>query len=206
MKLLMSSTMVSSILEPPPDRQGLLYKKSSRSTSYQPCWCELRGNLLFYRERSGDRGPVQLIILEGCTVELQESASEPYTFEISYPGGVPGSRSYKWAAENQETMEGGVRALSSAGIGYLRVLVADLEEQFQRLKRRQRPKLEGEPRFLTDSNQTSSTTVVEMESPIMDFARLHQEFGEDILRVRRMWQEERRRKQQPEDESLINFE
>lgn len=201
----MSSTMVSSVLEHTPDRQGLLYKKSSLSASYQSCWCELRGNLLFYRHRGGDRGPVQLIVLEGCTVELQESASEPYTFEISYPGGFPGSRSYKMAAENQETMEGWVRALSTAGIGYLRVLVAELEDQFQRLKREQQPKSEGEARHLTDLSQMPSKAAVETESPNMDFTRLHWEFGEDILRARHMWQKERRRKQQPEDESLIDF-
>ncbi|KAJ7314094.1 hypothetical protein JRQ81_006029 [Phrynocephalus forsythii] len=204
MKLHISSTMVSSGLEHPPDRQGLLYKKSSRSGSYHPCWCELRGNLLFYRDRSGDRGSVHLIILEGCTVELKESASEPYTFEISYPGGFPGNQSYKMAAENQETMEGWVRALSTAGIGYLRVLVAELEEQFQRVKGQQRPTLEGEQRYFADLNQTPKV-VVDMESPNMDFTQFHRELGEDISRVRRMWQEEKRRKQQPKDESLINF-
>uniref|UniRef100_A0A8C3H7T6 PH domain-containing protein n=1 Tax=Chrysemys picta bellii TaxID=8478 RepID=A0A8C3H7T6_CHRPI len=57
----------------PPDRQGRLYKKSERTSSYQRRWCELRGNLLFYWERQGDREPLGLILLEGCTVELQES-------------------------------------------------------------------------------------------------------------------------------------
>ncbi|XP_061445650.1 sesquipedalian-1-like [Rhineura floridana] len=200
MKLHISSALTSSHL----DRQGLLYKKSIRTASYQPCWCELRGNLLFYRERWGDRGPFRLIVLEGCTVELQESASEPHTFEISYPGGLPGARSYKMAAENQETMEGWVRALSTAGFGYLRALVTELEGQFQMLKNQQPPKSEGPLRHLTDFKFPTSKLVVEMGSFTVDFAQLHQEFGEDIVRLRQMWQE-RQGEQQPEDGALIDF-
>ncbi|XP_062994432.1 sesquipedalian-1-like [Elgaria multicarinata webbii] len=206
MKLHISSALVSSHLPYAADRQGLLYKKSNRNASYQPCWCELRGNLLFCRERSAERGPLRLIVLEGCTVELQESASEPHTFEISYPGGLLGSRSYKMAAENQETMEGWVRALSTAGCGYLRALVDELESQFQILKRQQPPKLEGDPRYLTANVKLpSSELVAEAGFPNMGFPQLHQEFGEDIVRVRHMWQEERRAKQQPEGENLIDF-
>uniref|UniRef100_A0A8C0G5Y3 PH domain-containing protein n=1 Tax=Chelonoidis abingdonii TaxID=106734 RepID=A0A8C0G5Y3_CHEAB len=87
MKLHETSVLGYSRMGAPPDRRGRLYKKSERSSSYQRRWCELRGNLLFYWERQGEREPLGLILLEGCTVELQESATEPFTFEISYSHG-----------------------------------------------------------------------------------------------------------------------
>ncbi|XP_060639032.1 sesquipedalian-1-like [Anolis sagrei] len=212
MKLRMSATIHSFPFGHVPERQGLLYKKSIRSASYHQCWCELWGNLLFCRERHGDRGPPQLIVLEGCTVELQESASEPYTFVISYPNGLPGSRSYKMAAVNQETMEGWVRAISAAGFGYLRALVDDLESQYRRLKSQQQPKLEGNPKRQMDLHLPPSVPKLEMVPHNMDFAQLHQEFGKDIVKVRDIWQEEKRREQHLEwvpealeGESLIDF-
>lgn len=203
MKLHISSAFASSHLEYPPDRQGLLYKKSSRTASYQPCWCELRGNLLFYRERYGDREPLRLIILEGCTVELQESASEPFTFEISYPYGLPGSRSYKMAADNQETMESWVRALSTAGFENLRALATELKGQFQELKSQQLPKVEG--RSASDFKTSPPRSAEEREFLKMDFAQLHKKFGEDIVRLRCLWMEARKEKKQPEGENLIDF-
>ncbi|XP_053119601.1 sesquipedalian-1-like [Hemicordylus capensis] len=211
MKLHISSTLTSSHLGNPPDRQGFLYKKSNRSASYQPYWCELRGNLLFYRERYGDRDS-RLIVLEGCTVELQESASEPYTFEISYPCGLPGSRAYKMAAENQATMEGWVRALSTARFAYLRALTSELEDQFQDLKSQQLPKLEGHVGCSTAAfKRPPPKLVAEMGSPTMDFTQLHQKFGEEIVRVRLLWQDEKAGKnqlegdKQPEEDNLINL-
>ncbi|XP_042327650.1 sesquipedalian-1-like isoform X2 [Sceloporus undulatus] len=211
MKLHVSTTILSP-LEHGPDRQGILYKKSIRSASYQPRWCELRGNLLFYWDRYGDHSPPQLIILEGCTVELQESASEPYTFEISYPNGLPGSRSYKMAAENQETMEGWVRALSTAGFGYLRALVAELESQFQMLKNQECSTLERHSKYQMDFHLRPSKLKLEKQSNNMDFTQLHQKFGENIMKARHIWQEERRKKQQLEHipkalegESLIDL-
>ena len=45
-------------------------------------WCKLRGNLLFYSERQGDREPLGVIILEGCTVELAEEETDVYAFKV----------------------------------------------------------------------------------------------------------------------------
>ncbi|XP_054850921.1 sesquipedalian-1-like isoform X2 [Eublepharis macularius] len=206
MKLHISSALVSSRLEHAPDRQGLLYKKSSRSSSYHPCWCQLWGNLLFYRARGGERDPPKLIILEGCTVELRESTSEPYAFEISYPCGLLGKQAYQMAAQNQETMEGWVRALSTAGFGYLRALVAELEGQFQMLKNQQPLKLEVDP--------VASKKIFKAPLPKMgaekgynekNFSLLHQEFGEDIVRLRHIWQEEMKGKKPPAEDNLIDL-
>ncbi|XP_063158558.1 sesquipedalian-1-like [Candoia aspera] len=202
-KLHMASSLTSSHLEQPPDRQGLLYKKSNRAASYQPCWCELRGNLLFCREQSGDRAHFQLIVLEGCTVELQESSSEPHTFKICYPNDLP-DQSYKMAAENQKTMEDWVRALSTAGFEYLRALVTELEGQFHRLKSQQYSKEEARHKA-TDLTLPSSTLAKQRRLTHMDFACLHYEFGEAVVRAKQQWQEGKR-KQVPESESVIHFE
>ncbi|XP_060112812.1 sesquipedalian-1-like [Heteronotia binoei] len=205
MKLHISSALISSRLERTPDRQGLLYKKSSRSSSYHPCWCMLWGNLLFYRERAGDRDPPKLIILEGCTVELRESTSEPYAFEISYPRGLPGSRAYQMAAENQETLEGWVRALSTARFEYLRALAAELEGQFQMLKNQQPLKSDGAPGASKNCKLPFPKLVAEMGSKQTNFSRLHQEFGEDIVSLRCMWKEKKAAKKQPTENNLIDL-
>ncbi|XP_007432294.1 sesquipedalian-1-like isoform X1 [Python bivittatus] len=203
MKLHIASILTSSHLEQPPDRQGLLYKKSNRTASYQPCWCELRGNLLFCREQPGDRAPFQLIVLEGCIVELQESSSEPHTFKICYPNDLP-DQSYKMAAENQETMEDWVRALSTAGFEYLRALVAELEGQFHRLKSQQYSTEEARYKAI-DLTLPSSKLAEQRRFCHMEFACLHQEFGKAVIRLRQQWQEGKG-KQIPESESLIHFE
>ncbi|XP_048373682.1 sesquipedalian-1-like [Sphaerodactylus townsendi] len=200
MKLHFSNTLVSFHLEHTPDRQGLLYKKSSRTSSYHPCWCMLLGNLLFYRERGGDRDPPKLIILECCIVELRESSSEPFAFEISYPYG---SRAYQMAAENQETLEGWVRALSTAGFGYLKALAAELEGQLQTLKRQEPLKSEGAP--VASKKDCELSLGAEMGSKETNFSQLHQAFGEDIERLRHTWQERKDAKKQPAGNNLIDL-
>ena len=42
----------------------------------------MRGNLLFYSERQGDKEPLGVIILEGCTVELAEEETEVYALKV----------------------------------------------------------------------------------------------------------------------------
>ncbi|XP_039186204.1 sesquipedalian-1-like isoform X1 [Crotalus tigris] len=202
-KLHIASILTSSHLHQPPDRQGVLYKKNNRTASYQRCWCELRGNLLICREQPGDRAPCQLIVLEGCTVELQESSSEPHTFKICYPDDYP-EQTYKMAAENQETMEDWVRALSTAGFEYLRALVTELEGQFYRLKSQQYSKEEASCKA-TDLPLLSPKPVEQRRFYHMDFTCLHREFGKDVKRARKQWQEGKR-KLIPESESLMPFE
>ena len=50
--------------------------------AFQKRWCTLRGNLLFYAEKKGDKEPLGVIILEGCTVELAEEETEHYAFKV----------------------------------------------------------------------------------------------------------------------------
>lgn len=44
--------------------QGYLYFK--RDTKFNKRWFVLKGNLLFYFEKKGDKEPLGLLLLEGC--------------------------------------------------------------------------------------------------------------------------------------------
>lgn len=53
---------------PPVDREGWLLKRGEVNKSWQRRYFVLKGNLLFYFEKKGDREPLGVIILEGCTI------------------------------------------------------------------------------------------------------------------------------------------
>lgn len=53
---------------PPVDREGWLQKRGEINKSWQRRYFVLKGNLLFYFEKKGDREPLGVIILEGCTI------------------------------------------------------------------------------------------------------------------------------------------
>lgn len=55
-------------ITPPVDLEGYLSKRGEVNKSWQKRWFVLKGNLLFYFERKGDREPLGVIILEGCTI------------------------------------------------------------------------------------------------------------------------------------------
>ena len=50
------------------DKEGWLLKRADLNRNYQKRWFVLKGNLLFYFEKRGDKEPLGVIILEGCTV------------------------------------------------------------------------------------------------------------------------------------------
>jgi len=52
----------------PVDREGWLFKRGEVNKGYQKRWFVLKGNLLFYFEKRGEKEPVGVIVLEGCTV------------------------------------------------------------------------------------------------------------------------------------------
>lgn len=120
-------------------------------------------------------------------MELQESSSEPHTFKICYPDDFP-DQTYKMAAEDQETMEDWVRALSRAGFEYLRALVTELEGQFHRLKSQKYSKEEASCKA-TGLPFPSPKPVEQRRICHVDFPCLHQEFGKDVKRARKQWQE-----------------
>ncbi|XP_036936935.1 sesquipedalian-1-like [Acanthopagrus latus] len=112
----------------PVDKEGYLFKKGEIKTSYQKRWCVLKGNLLFYKERPTDRDLTGVIVLEGCTVQLCESEEQ---FAFSLVWSEPGLRTYKFAAEDQDSQESWIKALLSANHSYLALLVMDLEKKYR---------------------------------------------------------------------------
>ncbi|CAL8303319.1 unnamed protein product [Lota lota] len=115
----------------PVDKEGYLYKKGVRNSSYQKRWFILKGNLLFYKERPSDRELLGVLVLEGCSVQLCES-DERFAFSVIWSEAhVPGGRTYKLAAEDQPTQESWLKALLSANHTFLSLLLMDLETRYR---------------------------------------------------------------------------
>ncbi|XP_041348220.1 probable serine/threonine-protein kinase DDB_G0272282 [Gigantopelta aegis] len=110
----------------PPDKEGHLMKRGELNKSFQRRWFVLRGNLLFYYEKKGDREPIGVIVMEGCTIELAEN-TDNFTFQINFAS--TGYRTYFLSANTQETMESWMKSLSAAGYEYTQLLVADLQQR-----------------------------------------------------------------------------
>ncbi|XP_071790367.1 uncharacterized protein [Asterias amurensis] len=115
----------------PIDKEGILAKRGEINRGYQRRWFILKGNLLFYLEKKGDRDPVGVIILEGCRVELADSEDSQFTFQISFPG--DGARTYILSAYSQDDMESWMRALSCSSYDYMKAMVDELQRQLDEL-------------------------------------------------------------------------
>jgi hypothetical protein len=109
---------------------GWLNKRGEVNKSFQKRWFVLKGNLLFYFEKKGDKEPLGMIILEGCTIELAED-SEQYCFQIIFHG--PQNRTYILSADSQTMMETWMKALTTAGYDYMKLMVAELQRQLDEL-------------------------------------------------------------------------
>lgn len=112
----------------PVDKEGYLSKKGEIKTSYQKRWFVLKGNLLFYKDKPSDRDVIGVIVLEGCTVQLCESEEQ---FAFSLVWSEPGLRTYKFSAEDQESLESWIKTLLSASHSYLSVLLTDMERAYR---------------------------------------------------------------------------
>lgn len=131
MKLNERSVAHYATCDSPPDKTGFLFKKGERNTAYHRRWFILKSNMLFYFEDRESRDPIGVIVLEGCTVELCESAEE-FAFAIKFD--CAKARVYKMAAENQAAMESWVKALSRASFDYMRLVVKELERQLEKIQ------------------------------------------------------------------------
>lgn len=109
----------------PVDRDGWLEMRGEVGKSYQKRWCTLKGNLLFYFDKKGDKEPVGVIILEGCTIELTEE--EAYSFKIVFQ--CEGGRTYFLCTNSQASMEAWMKALACASYDYMKLMVAELQRQ-----------------------------------------------------------------------------
>ncbi|XP_029102453.1 sesquipedalian-1-like isoform X2 [Scleropages formosus] len=115
-----------------PDYCRLSCSQGERNTSYQRRWFVLKGNILFYKDRPGDRDLLGVIVLEGCSVQLCES-DEQFAFSLVFSGA--GHRIYKLAADDQPGQESWIKALLSANHDFLSLLLKDLEKQYEDAKR-----------------------------------------------------------------------
>ncbi|VVC88870.1 sesquipedalian-1-like [Leptidea sinapis] len=108
----------------PIDREGWLDMREV-GKSYQRRWFTLKGNLLFYFDKKGDKEPVGVIILEGCTIELTEE--ESYSFKVVFQ--CEGGRTYFLCTNSQASMEAWMKALACASYDYMKLMVAELQRQ-----------------------------------------------------------------------------
>lgn len=131
MKLNERSVAHYATCDTPPDKTGFLFKKGERNTAYHRRWFVLKGNMLFYFEERDSREPIGVVVLEGCTVELCESAEE-FAFAIKFD--CARARVYKMAADSQAAMESWVKALSRASFDYMRLVVRELERQLEEIQ------------------------------------------------------------------------
>lgn len=115
----------------PVDKTGYLMKKAENHRNFQKRWFVLKGNLLFYYDKEGDKDPQGVIILEGCRVELADLEDCLYCFQISFS--VKDSRTYVMAATNQEEMESWMKALSCSSYDYIKAMVDELQKQLDDL-------------------------------------------------------------------------
>ncbi|XP_019400595.1 PREDICTED: sesquipedalian-2 isoform X1 [Crocodylus porosus] len=137
MKLNERSVVHYATCSSPADHAGFLRKRVEKhhhhhhhhhTTSYHRRWFILKGNLLFYFEDRDSREPLGLVVLEGCTVELCESAEE-FAFAIRFEDA--GAKAYVLVADCHAAMEAWVKALSRASFDYMRLVVKELERQLE---------------------------------------------------------------------------
>ncbi|KAK7087514.1 sesquipedalian-1-like [Littorina saxatilis] len=123
-----------------PEKEGMLLKRGELNKGFQRRWFVLRGNLLFYYEKKVDKEPSGVIILEGCTIEVADlEDTDNYAFQIAFPGGA--SRTYILSADSQEELEAWMRALSCAPYDYVKLIVAELQNQLEEVASRDNAKL-----------------------------------------------------------------
>ncbi|KAI8038287.1 sesquipedalian-1 [Drosophila gunungcola] len=114
---------------PPFDMEGFLNKRGEVNKAFQRRYFVLKGNLLFYFESRLDKEPLGLIIVEGCTIELSNEVDN-YCFEIAFNG----NRTYILSADNQESMETWMKALTCAGYEYKRIIMAELKRELNEIE------------------------------------------------------------------------
>ncbi|XP_044252334.1 sesquipedalian-1 [Tribolium madens] len=218
----------------PVDREGYLNKRGEVNRNFQRRYFILKGNLLFYFDKKGDKEPVGVIILEGCTIELEED-DEQFTFKIVFHGA--NNRSYILGAESQESMEQWMKALACAGYDYMKLMVAELQRQLDDIeetplplaqavsspvpppRQRHNPfnKPESTPHQRSHSLRSSNNSVRLEESQVAEtipaskititFRELHNAYGRPILRDFNFWKNEQKQmleKSQTVD-NLISF-
>lgn len=113
------------------DKEGFLQKFSEHKGTYQLKWFLLKGNILFYFDKKGDREPQGAIVLEGCRIELADTAEGFHAFQLSFSGEA--SKDYRLVADSPESMESWMKALSCATYDYMKAVVDELQRQMDEI-------------------------------------------------------------------------
>ncbi|XP_071182180.1 sesquipedalian-1 isoform X3 [Salvelinus alpinus] len=214
----------------PINKEGYLYKKKERTSSYQRRWFVLKANLLFYQERPADRHLLGVIVLEGCAVQRCESEGGLFAFSMVFRGS--GLKTYRLAAEDQLGQESWVKALLTASHCYLSLLVRDLGKQYEGPVRR-----EGRSHSASNVLQAPPipSNVIKKRSPkhwpkrnahvtpingpappygerpqvdfdpLEDFTKLHDYYGEEVKQLRADWLRRRQEEEEHLEEDLIDL-
>lgn len=62
-------------------------------------------------------------------IELAEAETEKYCFNVNFHG----NRTYVLSAEDQESLESWMKALTCSGFDYMRLMVAELQRQLEEI-------------------------------------------------------------------------
>jgi len=185
----------------PSDREGWLYKRGEVNKSFQRRWFVLKGNLLFYFEKQGDKEPIGVIILEGCTIELAEEETEVFAFKVMFhSGGRPG-RVYTLGSQTQDDMEAWMKLLACSSYDYMKLMVVELQQQLAELEENERQA--AAQRGAEDDRQPPKAPPrTNRHNPFNDaghatgrgpskrrWAELHAQHGVKILADRAVWRE-----------------
>nr|ACO15210.1 FAM109A [Caligus clemensi] len=139
------------------DKDGILWKRGEVNKNFQKRYFVLKGNLLFYFEKKGDKEPLGLIVLEGCTIELAEEEQEKFAFKIVFHG--EGRRSYILGTESQEMLEEWMKLLACAPYDYMKLMVLELQQQLQELEEADRIGLNHKNNHASSNNHSSFVRV-----------------------------------------------
>ncbi|VVC38019.1 Hypothetical protein CINCED_3A018456 [Cinara cedri] len=208
MKINEKSLSAYSTSASPIDKEGWLCKRGELNKGYQKRWFVLKGNLLFYFERKGDKEPLGVVILEGCSIELAEN-DDQFSFKIIFHG--PNNRSYTLGSDSQESMEQWMKSLACASYDYMKFMVADLQRQLKELeespmvslqlpnnqtslKKESNEQLSPQPPPRGRHNPFNKPTTGHQSPQRKDivsfrksFKELHNQLGRPILRDRNEW-------------------
>ena len=171
----------------PADKSGWLWKRGEVNKAFQRRFFVLKGNLLFYFDKDKVLAePLGVVILEGCTVELSndEEGDAGFGFKINFHG--DGKRTYYLAAESQSDLEAWMKALACASFDYMKLMVAELQQQLDDLDEAERIAGNVEGKSERKNPFQEATTAVGLPNST-SWNSLHFEFGKKILSDRRNW-------------------
>jgi len=177
----------------PSDREGWLMKRGEVNRAFQKRWCTLRGNLLFYSEKQGDREPLGVIILEGCTVELAEEETDVFAFKIVFHGdGKSSGRVYIMGTQSMEDLEAWMKLVACASYDYMKLMVVELQQQLAEIEERDRLGAAGEtstagPKVPPRNRANPFNAGGKDKKHGKTWGEIHKHFGNQIIKDREAW-------------------